>query len=129
MEDDVDKALMAVLGQVANATKRKVAIIGLKLKDSLKRSSRQTEMLPQAATLLIQSKLESDDSEALRNVATCHVVLHNSGAEFCRGLLKTADAVISLDEDIAVVEPEQTAKVKSNQASEGSTSIGGTKNQ
>lgn len=51
--DDVSKALMAVLGEVADATKRKGAIIDLKLKQALKRVWPQIEMEPQDGILRI----------------------------------------------------------------------------
>lgn len=44
VEDDVSNVVMAVSGEVADATKRNLSIIGLKLKDTLKQLSTQIEI-------------------------------------------------------------------------------------
>lgn len=99
---------MAVSKKFVGATKWKIAIIGLKWKDALKRLSTQIEIDSQAATSRTRSKLERGDSGALRNVATCRAILHNRVAKASRGLPVTTDAVAGFDEKIAVVGAEQT---------------------
>lgn len=110
-------------------TKRNVSIIRLKLKDLLKPGSTQMEMGSKNAFPRIQADLDRNDSEALHNIATCLTVLHNRLAEISRSPLEMTDAVVSLDENIAVVEHGQTERVQSNQTSEGGVETAGTKDQ
>lgn len=91
-----------------------ISITGLKLKDVLKRLSTHVEMESQAAVLRVRPELERDDSEALRNVATCRAVLKSRVADICRSLPEMADAVAGFDEYIAGIEPEQTEEAESN---------------
>lgn len=69
--DDVSYVLMAVSGEVTDATRRKVSIIGLDLEGALKRVSTQFEIESQAVISHIQAELERDDNEAPLKVAIC----------------------------------------------------------
>lgn len=64
--NDVSMALMAVSEEIADATKREVAIIRLELEGVSKRVSTQFVTESQAAILRNRAELERDDSEALR---------------------------------------------------------------
>lgn len=55
VDDDVSKALMKMSEEATGATKWKVSIIEMELKDALKRGSTQIEMEPQAAILRIRA--------------------------------------------------------------------------
>lgn len=77
IDDDVTNVLMAVSGKVTNASRRKVAIIELELKDSLKQVSTHVEIESRAAISHILAKLERHNSEALRSVVTCRALLHS----------------------------------------------------
>lgn len=104
----VEKVLMAVLGQTADRTKEKIAIIGLDRNEALKRLSTHIKMELQTAISRIRSNFYLGDSEALQNVAVCRAVLQSLMAEVRRNRPETADTVISFNEVIAVVESEQT---------------------
>lgn len=120
---------MTLSGEDSDVTKWKVVITGLELKGALKRVSTQIDIELQAAISRIRPELEHDDSEMLRNVATCRAVLHNLVAKVLRIFSDTTDSVASFDVDIAVVEHGQTEKAGSNQASKGGTETGDTTDQ
>lgn len=129
VDDDVNEAHTVVSGEVADATKRKVSIIGLELKDALKRVSTQDEIKSQAAISRRRAELERDDIEALRNVATCRAVLHDCVVKCSRILPKTTDEVVCFDDGNVFVEPSQNEKAKLNQTFEGGAGAGGTMDQ
>lgn len=108
---------------------RRFFIVELRLKDALKRVATQIEMKSLAAILRIQTKLERDDSEAVRIVAIFRDALLSRVAEFRRSLPQMTDAGASFNEGPDVVEPRQTVKAESNQMFEGGTETGGTKEQ
>lgn len=83
----------------------------------------------QAVTLRICSELERNDSEALRNVVTCQVVLHNRVVEVRRNLPELADAVAGFIGDTADVERGQTRALKSNQTSKDGIESGDKKDK
>lgn len=120
---------MAVLEEVTDVTTRKDAIIGLELRAALKRLSTQVEMESLAAMLSIRTELECENSEVLRNVASCRAVLHRRSSEIRGSLPDRTDAVVGIVEDTAVVEPVQTEETKSSRASEDDTGTDGTRNQ
>lgn len=105
---DVSSALIAVFGEVTDATEQIDSIIGLKLKDALKRVSTQIEIELQAAASRIWRELERDDSEALQNIAICKAVLHHGLAEISCSFPDTLNLILRFDADVAVVELEQT---------------------
>lgn len=127
--NDLNKALMTVSWEVVGATKRKVSIIGLKLKDALNWVSTQVQMLSQVATSRMCTKLGRVDSEAFRNVAAFWAVLHNRRAKADRNLLEMTVAVAGFNGNIVVAEPGQTEEVKSNQTYQVSTKTGDTGKQ
>lgn len=67
VKDDVGEALMVVSGEVTDATKWKVSITSLKLKNFLKQVSNHITMKSQAAIYLIRAEPECNDSYSLRN--------------------------------------------------------------
>lgn len=71
VEDNENKALIAVLVEGIDATKRKLSIVGLELKNALKPVSTHIGVKSKAAILRIGAELYHDDSEELRNAGTC----------------------------------------------------------
>lgn len=78
----------------------------------------------QAAIFCNRAELESDNSEALLNVATCRALLHDYEAKCHRSLPNTIDSVVRFDTCIAVAEPGQSEDVGSNQVSEDRSETG-----
>lgn len=107
--------------------KQKAAINGLELKEALKRLSTYIEMDSQTTVSRIQSDLERDESEKLRNVTTFRTVLHSCVPKVCPSLPEMFYAVAGFNGYIAVVGPEQTEKVEATRASKDGTGTGGTK--
>lgn len=95
-EEDLSSAPIAASGKATDATKQKVSIIGLDMKDALRWVLTQTEIELQAAILGIRTGLESDDSEALRSAATCRAVLHSRVAKLRRSLPDKTDSLAGL---------------------------------
>lgn len=129
VEDSVSNALIAVLGVIADPTKRGAAFIGLELRNAVKQLSAQIKMDSQAAVSHIWPKIEHDDSEALRKVVTCRAVLHSGGEVNSRILPKTTETVAGFDEDTASHELERTEDFSSNQASDDGSGKNVTKDQ
>lgn len=88
-EGDVSSLVIAVSKETTIAAKRRVAIIGMKLTHTLKRVTFWIHMKSQAAIFCILAELECDDSDALRTIVACRVVLHNRVMEVYRALPDT----------------------------------------
>lgn len=88
-EDYVSKVLMAVPGETANATTRKVSIIWMELKYALKQAPAQIEKEFHASLSRIRAGLELNNSKDLQNILICQAVLHNCFAEVDRSLQET----------------------------------------
>lgn len=124
-KNNLSNDLTAVSREVTVATKQKVCITGLQLKEASKRVSSQIEIEPQTTILRIRARFERDHSEKLRKGATCQAVLHNHAVEYFCSLPDTTDLVVRFDANIAVVELLQTADAVSNQASKAGAKTGG----
>lgn len=122
-------SLMAMAGEDTDGNKQKVFIAELGLKVALKRVWNQIETESQAVTLGIRAEFERHVSEALRNVSTCRLVLHNRVAKICCSLPKTTALVVDFDEDIAIAKPGQPGESELNQALKDGIETGGRKNQ
>lgn len=120
---------MVVSKEVADATKRKAAIIGMQLKNALMWLLTHIKVEAQAGVLRIWSEIERDDGEALRNIAACRAVLHSHVPKVYRRLLEMTDAVVGFDENIAIVGPEWAKKTKSNQAFDSGSGTDDTEDQ
>lgn len=83
----------------------------------------------QVGISLIPSDLECDDSEALQNVATCQIVMHNQVAKVCRSMPNTNELVVGVDAGAAIVVHRQSEYTKANQASKHGTETDGFKDQ
>lgn len=108
VEEDVSNALIVMLREATDETKRKVSIIGMELKTTLNRVSIHIEMKLQATIFCIRTELEPDGSEALWNGATCSVILLDRVAEVCCILLGMDSSMVNFEADIAVDESAQT---------------------
>lgn len=97
---DESKVLLAVSGEIFDATKWRVSVVELALKDVIRRVSTQNQIVLGAAISSIRAELERNDSEALCDT-TCQTVLHNDVAEVCRSLAETINAMAGFNEDFA----------------------------
>lgn len=65
VDNDVSNVLMTVFRKVIDATRRKVPIMELEMKDASMRVLTQNEIESQAAILRFRAELERNDSEAI----------------------------------------------------------------
>lgn len=123
----MSNALVGVLVEATDATKRKISIVELKLNDAFLLVSIQTEFSSQADISRIWTELECDDCKALRIVVTCCAVLHNRVGNVGRLQPDTDRPVAGFDEDKVVAEPRPIEGLVLDQAFNGGTETGGTK--
>lgn len=115
-EKIVNSALVAGSRDTTDASKRNFSIVGMELKNTLKRVSVQIKVLLQPAISRIQTVHERDECEVLQNVATCPAVSQNGVVEVWRSLPGKTVAVAGFEAVIAVVEHGQAEAAVSKQA-------------
>lgn len=75
------------------------------------------------------TELKRNEMEALQNVATCYLVLHDQVTEVRRGLPDTTKSVVGPNADTAATNPVQAERVTSKQTSKDGSETDGSTHQ
>lgn len=115
--------------EATDATKCKLSMIGMEIRDHTKWASNRIELELQAAISPIRVLLEHIVTEALQNVVVCRAALHNSIAEVCRAFPGTDTLMVDSEAGTAVVESGQTSSLVLEQVFKDGVATGGARYQ